>query len=101
MTRSLTRHLGLRLLALVISGVILAPKVIHAYDITRNDNVRPFHHKASGFAETNALIPFFVRLFASLPCMSSASHRAPSRIHADTNNDPAIGDRMVEVGSRI
>jgi hypothetical protein len=49
-----------RLLALVISGVILAPKVIHAYDITRNDNVRPFYHKASGFAETNALIPFVV-----------------------------------------
>ncbi|KAF8492550.1 glycoside hydrolase superfamily [Russula emetica] len=38
MTRSLARHLGLRLLALVMSGVILAPKVIHAYDITRNDN---------------------------------------------------------------
>jgi hypothetical protein len=44
MTRSLTRHLGLRLLALVMSGVVLAPKVIHAYNITRNDNVRPFYH---------------------------------------------------------
>jgi hypothetical protein len=66
MTRSLARHLGLRLLALVMSGVILAPKVIHAYDITRNDNVRPFYHKASRFSETNALIPFFVRSFCQL-----------------------------------
>ena len=42
MARSLAPHLGLRLLALVMSGVVLAPKVIHAYDLTRNDNVRPF-----------------------------------------------------------
>lgn len=42
MTPSLACHLALRLLALVMSGVILAPKVIHAYNITRNDNVRPF-----------------------------------------------------------
>ena len=41
MTRRLAHHLGLRLLGLVMSGVILAPKVIHAYNVTRNDNVRP------------------------------------------------------------
>lgn len=66
MTRSLAHHLGLRLLALVMSGVILAPKVLRAYDITRNDNVRPFYHKASRFAEMNALIPFVVRSFCQL-----------------------------------
>ena len=58
MTRSLARHLGLRLLVLVMSGVFLAPKVIHAYNISRNNNVRSLYHIAPG--ETNALIPFFV-----------------------------------------
>jgi len=60
MTPRLARHLGLRLLAPVMAGVILAPKVIQAYDISRDDNVRPFYHKASRFAETYALLPFFV-----------------------------------------
>lgn len=42
MTQILARHLGLRLLVLVMSGVILASKVMGAYDIRRNDNVSPF-----------------------------------------------------------
>lgn len=91
MTGSLARHLGLRLLVLVMSGVFLAPKVIHAYNISRNNNVRSLYHKAPG--ETNALIPFF--RFASLLCMSLVS-----RVRVDTNNGPAIGDRMMEMGSR-
>lgn len=96
MTRNLARHLGLRLLALVMSGVFLAPKVIHAYDISSNNNVRSLYHKASRFAETNALIPFFLfDRFASLLCMSLAS-----RVCVNTNNGPAIGDRMMEMGSR-
>jgi hypothetical protein len=66
MTRSLARHLGLHLLALVMSGVFLAPKVIHAYNIKGNNNVRPFYHKAPRIAETNALIPFFVRSVCQL-----------------------------------
>jgi len=103
MTRSLTRHLGLRLLALVMSVVILAPKVIHAYDITRNDKVRPFYHKASNLDSPRDECAYsffpFDRL-ASLLCMSSTSHRAASRVRADTNNGPAIGGRMTEMGSR-
>ncbi|SRR6266403_4845848 len=58
MTRTLTSHLSLRLLALIMSGVILAPGVLHAYNITRNDNVRPVYLNAFRFAETNAHIPF-------------------------------------------
>ncbi|KAF8486391.1 glycoside hydrolase [Russula ochroleuca] len=38
MARSLAHHQGSRLLALVILVVLLAPKVVHAYDITKNDN---------------------------------------------------------------
>ena len=97
-TRSLARHLGLRLLALVISGVVLAPKVV-AYNITRNDNVRPFYHKA--YSSPRRLFGFSFNRFASLLCMSSVSHRAASRVRADTNNAPAIGDRILEMRSRI
>jgi hypothetical protein len=38
--------------------------------------------------------------FASLLCMSSAFHHAASCVRADANNDPAIGVRMMEMGSR-
>lgn len=69
MTRSLARHLGLRLLPLVMSWVILAPRVLQAYNITRNNNVRPFYHKASRFAETTALIPFFRSIVLPARCV--------------------------------
>jgi hypothetical protein len=46
------------------------------------------------------LFLFLYDRFASLLCMSSASHRAAFRVRADTNNGPATGDRIVEMGSR-
>lgn len=48
MTRSLVRHLDVHLLALVMSGVMLVPNVIHAYDITRNDNLAVYWGQGDG-----------------------------------------------------
>ena len=70
MTRSLACRLHLRLLVMVMSGVILVPKVIHAYNISRNNNVRPFCYKrAPRFSETNALIPFFRSIVLPACCV--------------------------------
>jgi hypothetical protein len=98
MTRSLAHHLGLRLLALVMSWVILAPKVIYAYDLTKNNNVRPFYRKTSRFAETNAFID--ILYFGSIDLQLAVyvfrlRHLTAHRVRARTKNDPVIGDRMM------
>jgi len=98
MTWSLAHHLGLRLLALVMSWVILAPKVIYAYDLAKNNNVRPIYHKTYRFAEIIALI--YILYFGSIDLQLAVyvfrlRHLATHRVRAHTKNDPVIGDRMM------
>ena len=40
MRHRVAHHQGMRILALVVSLIVLAPNVLTSYNITRNDNVR-------------------------------------------------------------
>lgn len=88
MARSLARYQGSHLLAVFVSGLILASNVVRAYNITRKDDVRSFHRKHTDWPRRKTVFQLAVYVFFA------------SRPRADANNGPDIGDRTSRAGRR-